>query len=123
MDPQEILQQIGEREFRIKERTELCRNWLQNTCKFGEKCSFAHGIEQVQKKHHCNGRYKLTRCNGYHNNLVCLYGTRCQFAHLLRENYSDYRQALAENSRQINIRISNVAEPRILEFNVVAEGL
>lgn len=36
--------------FRIKEKTEICKNWLSNTCKFGDRCAFAHGEDEIMLK-------------------------------------------------------------------------
>ena len=42
-----------EPEFMKKSKTELCRYWTQGqVCKFGEKCTFAHGEDELQKKTH-----------------------------------------------------------------------
>lgn len=34
-------------DFRLKEKTEICRNWQLNKCRFGDKCAFAHGSNQL----------------------------------------------------------------------------
>lgn len=72
--------------FRLKEKTEICKNWLATAhCKYGAKCAFAHGESQIQKKQHVAPRYKVTKCRSFHTDGFCMYGARCQFAHLLRD--------------------------------------
>lgn len=72
--------------FRRKEKTEICKNWLQGVCRYGPQCAFAHGQEEVQKKTHVAAKYKASLCNSYHNApFFCQYGSRCQFAHLTRD--------------------------------------
>jgi hypothetical protein len=111
LDHEEVMA-VNAPEFKIKVKTEICRKWLEHNCRYTDaNCAFAHGEDQIQKKQHCTARYKLSKCNGYHDELVCMYGTRCQFAHLTLDHCSDYRQALSENVRQISIRISGVADP------------
>jgi hypothetical protein len=52
-----------------------------------------------------------------------MYGTRCQFAHLLREQFNTYESILSENARQMAIRIQGVVNPDLSHFNVVAPQL
>ena len=75
------------------------------------------------KKQHVAPRYKVTKCRSFHTEQVCMYGTRCQFAHLAREKFEDYESILSENARQMAIRISGVAKPDLTHFNVVAPKL
>lgn len=114
--------------FRRKEKTEICKNWLQGLCRFGAQCAFAHGQSEVQKKTHVAAKYKASLCNSYHKApFYCQYGARCQFAHLTRD-FGDqdrkvkfsYSQLLTENSDQMKIRLGNAAKPDISTFNVAA---
>lgn len=110
--------------YKRKEKTEICKNWLQGACRYGTQCAFAHGREEVQKKTHVAAKYKAGLCNSYHNTpFFCQYGTRCQFAHLTRDFAEDcglpsYRNLLTENVNQMKIRLDNVAKPDIKTFNV-----
>ena len=66
----------------VKYKTELCRNFeLSGRCKFGNKCSFAHGKDELQNKKHINLHYKSKRCNKFFDNGFCEYGSRCQYLH------------------------------------------
>ena len=60
-----------------KKKTELCQNWVAGkTCKFAEKCTFAHGEKELARKTHVKKDYKKVLCEKY---LVgyCKYGQRC----------------------------------------------
>ena len=65
-----------------KYRTELCKNWiLTGQCKFGNRCIFAHGEEELRKKMHLTENFKSRLCQVFHKKGYCAYGTRCQFLH------------------------------------------
>ena len=69
-----------------KFRTEMCKNFeLYGTCKYGDKCSFAHGKQQIMNKTDVSASYKTRICKKYVNNGYCPYGLRCQFIHDERE--------------------------------------
>ena len=68
--------------FQVKYKTELCKNWQAGECKFGSKCSFAHGVEELTEKKHLPSNYKTKICKQFHEELYCPYGARCQFIHL-----------------------------------------
>lgn len=34
-------------DFRVKFKTEMCKNFMTTHCEFGDKCSFAHGREEL----------------------------------------------------------------------------
>lgn len=45
---QELLPKYNtELNYISKARTELCKNWLEDKCKFGDRCAFAHGQDQI----------------------------------------------------------------------------
>lgn len=68
--------------LQAKFKTELCKNWQAGDCKFGSKCSFAHGIHELTEKKHLPSNYKTKVCKQFHEELYCSYGARCQFIHL-----------------------------------------
>ena len=45
------------------------------------KCSFAHGIEELREKSHLNTNFKTKPCRSYFINSYCNYGNRCQYLH------------------------------------------
>jgi putative component of toxin-antitoxin plasmid stabilization module len=68
-------------DFRVKYKTEICRNWELGTCEFGDNCAFAHGIEELRNKVNMGLKYKTKKCKQFHEQGVCQYGSRCQFKH------------------------------------------
>ncbi|CAH8581792.1 unnamed protein product [Schistosoma curassoni] len=64
-------------------KTELCKRYLNSSngdCSYGNKCQFAHGINELRfaPRH---PRYKTEICNSYHVFGTCNYGRRCDFIH------------------------------------------
>ncbi|CAJ1066321.1 mRNA decay activator protein ZFP36L1 [Xyrichtys novacula] len=62
-------------------KTELCRTFEESgTCKYGAKCQFAHGMEELRglSRH---PKYKTEPCRTFHTIGFCPYGARCHFIH------------------------------------------
>ncbi|XP_072835866.2 mRNA decay activator protein ZFP36L1 [Pogona vitticeps] len=62
-------------------KTELCRTFEESgTCKYGAKCQFAHGSEELRglSRH---PKYKTEPCRTFHTSGFCPYGARCHFIH------------------------------------------
>jgi hypothetical protein len=89
-----------------KFKTEMCRNWPLGLCKFGDKCAFAHGSEDLRGKTKFTN-YKTKDCKQFHELGYCQYGSRCQFKH------KDPSLETASNSPEPE-RISNENEKRRL---------
>lgn len=113
-------------EFKIKEKTELCKFWLNGEdCIFGDRCSFAHGDAERVKKVHVASKYRVTLCRKFlEAPHACMYGRRCQFCHL-QADFSDfdqqrtrYQNLLTENARIMKMRTEIVADPDITTFNI-----
>ena len=68
--------------FKIKFKTELCRNWELGQCPFGQKCTFAHGPNELRQKTHVAVNYKTKKCRQFFQKGFCSYGQRCQFLHV-----------------------------------------
>jgi len=69
-------------EYKRKYKTELCKNWeLRGTCKFGDKCCFAHGRNELKGKMVTHTKYKTKPCKQYYQTGYCPYGQRCQYLH------------------------------------------
>lgn len=69
-------------EYKRKYKTEMCKNWeLRGTCKFGDKCCFAHGRDELKAKVLTHVKYKTKPCKQYHQTGYCPYGQRCQYLH------------------------------------------
>jgi len=66
-------------------KTELCRPFSEHgTCKYGEKCQFAHGGPELRNVSR-HPKYKTDLCRTYHSAGFCPYGPRCHFIHNLDE--------------------------------------
>merc|ERR1711936_675510 len=64
-------------------KTELCRPFSEHgTCKYGEKCQFAHGQAELRSVSR-HPKYKTDLCRTYHSVGFCPYGPRCHFIHNL----------------------------------------
>jgi len=62
-------------------KTEPCENWDENgTCRYGEKCQFAHGPEELRTLYR-HPKYKTKICKTFHSFGICPYGKRCCFVH------------------------------------------
>jgi hypothetical protein len=73
--------QLKELDFRVKYKTEICRNWELGSCEFAESCAFAHGYEELRNKTNMGSNYKTKKCKQFHEQGYCIYGNRCQFKH------------------------------------------
>ncbi|KAF6211564.1 hypothetical protein GE061_012077 [Apolygus lucorum] len=69
----------------VRYKTELCRPYEESgTCKYGEKCQFAHGGHELR----ClvrHPKYKTELCRTFHSVGFCPYGPRCHFIHNAEE--------------------------------------
>lgn len=70
-----------ERDFQVKYKTEICKNWESGYCSFGSSCAFAHGSNELRQKPAANNNHKNKVCKHFHDLGYCMYGTRCQFLH------------------------------------------
>ncbi|KII93382.1 hypothetical protein PLICRDRAFT_26628 [Plicaturopsis crispa FD-325 SS-3] len=62
-------------------KTELCRSWEEKgTCRYGAKCQFAHGEEELRKVAR-HPKYKTEICRTFWVSGSCPYGKRCCFIH------------------------------------------
>jgi hypothetical protein len=62
-------------------KTELCRSWEEkNTCRYGAKCQFAHGEDEIRKVSR-HPKYKTEICRTFWVSGSCPYGKRCCFIH------------------------------------------
>ena len=80
----------------------MCKNFsLYGTCKYGDKCSFAHTSEHIMVKTEVSVLYKTKPCDSYSRTGYCSYGMRCQFIHDPSEAIQ-YNQ-LEEGTAKLNI--------------------
>lgn len=68
----------------------MCKNVLSTgDCKYGDKCQFAHGIQELvtSMKNTSNeqlnkvDKYKSQNCRMFHRELYCAFGSMCIFRH------------------------------------------
>merc|ERR1719384_1760397 len=64
-------------------KTELCTNWtLTNTCTYGNKCHFAHGIDDLKPRTRLENFKTQPCCDpAREGSRRCLYGSRCNYCH------------------------------------------
>ena len=75
------------KDFKIKYKTELCKYYECNGyCKYGDKCVYAHGKENLRSKVTNTTAYRTKKCTQFFEQGYCPYGNRCQFAHQLKSN-------------------------------------
>ena len=75
------------KDFKVKYKTELCKNFeINGYCKYGDKCAYAHGIENLRSKVTNTTAYRTKKCVQFFEQGYCPYGSRCQFAHQLKSN-------------------------------------
>ncbi|CCH62410.1 hypothetical protein TBLA_0H01230 [Henningerozyma blattae CBS 6284] len=62
-------------------KTELCETFTtKGTCKYGNKCQFAHGLHELNFKN-ISSNFRTKPCNNWEKLGYCPYGKRCQFKH------------------------------------------
>ncbi|KAL3515565.1 hypothetical protein ACH5RR_022467 [Cinchona calisaya] len=62
-------------------KTEKCRSWEDfNPCRFGSKCQFAHGKEELRPSYFSKNKLEAQLCKSY-SSRSCAYGTKCRFVH------------------------------------------
>lgn len=64
-------------------KTEICQAWedLEN-CRFGSKCQFAHGKEELRPSRFSSRNKSETQlCKSYASTGSCIYGSRCRLIH------------------------------------------
>jgi hypothetical protein len=75
------------KDFKTKYKTELCKYYeSQGFCQYGDKCAYAHGVENLRSKVTNTTAYRTKKCTQFFEQGYCPYGSRCQFAHQLKSN-------------------------------------
>ena len=75
------------KDFQVKYKTELCKYFECNGyCKYGDRCAYAHGKENLRTKVANTTFYKTKKCDSFFKLGYCPYGNRCQFAHQFKSN-------------------------------------
>ena len=75
------------KDFKTKYKTELCKYYeCYGFCQYGDKCAYAHGVENLRSKVTNTIAYRTKKCTQFFEQGYCPYGSRCQFAHQLKSN-------------------------------------
>jgi hypothetical protein len=120
-------------DFKIKYKTELCKYYeINGYCKYGDRCAYAHGKENLRAKVTNSTAYRTRKCSQFFENGYCPYGNRCQFAHQLASNIINnpydrkmtYKKTLETISKLENIEnIKKLIEkPRLSIFKEIYEN-
>ncbi|CAG9323622.1 unnamed protein product [Blepharisma stoltei] len=73
----------AEKNFLMKFKTEICKNWESGICEFGDRCVFAHGGHELREKTETGKIPKAKECKQYIEHGYCLNGTQCMYSHKL----------------------------------------
>ena len=120
-------------DFKIKYKTELCKYYeINGYCKYGDRCAYAHGKENLRSKVTNSTAYRTRKCSQFFENGYCPYGNRCQFAHQLASNIINnpydkkmtYKKTLETISKLENVEnIKKLIEkPRLSIFKEIFEN-
>lgn len=104
--------------YLAKEKTELCKNWeTYGWCKFGDRCSFAHGVHELRVRTDMAPTFKSKQCKQFSETMFCPYGSRCQFIHcpytIEDQNNSKYEKMMKDNINFSEQRIKCLGNPQI----------
>ncbi|KAH9425515.1 hypothetical protein DERP_006124 [Dermatophagoides pteronyssinus] len=76
-------------------KTELCLHYRErNFCPHGQRCLFAHGLEELRPYRGRHPKHKTQRCKAFHENGFCNYGYRCSYIHSESPRTIDYIKKL-----------------------------
>ncbi|CDO93992.1 unnamed protein product [Kluyveromyces dobzhanskii CBS 2104] len=90
---QQQQEQQSERVNKQLYKTELCESFaIKNTCKYGNKCQFAHGLHELKLKERSNN-FRTKPCVNWQKYGYCRYGKRCCFKHGDDEDIQVYVKA------------------------------
>ena len=120
------------KDFKIKYKTELCKFYeIDGKCKYGDKCAYAHGKENLRSKVTNTTAYRTKKCSQFFEKGYCPYGNRCQFAHQLKTNivnnpydeemsYTKILEIMSKLENVENIK-KLVDKPRLLIFKEICK--
>uniref|UniRef100_M1E095 Zinc finger (CCCH-type) family protein n=1 Tax=Solanum tuberosum TaxID=4113 RepID=M1E095_SOLTU len=112
-------------------KTRMCANFLKETCKNGENCTFAHGVEdlrvpppnwqdlvRVKDRELNEDKEKMNRikiCKIFYEGEECPYGHKCKFHH---ERPPKFKTNMPKDKESSAISIEttgNISDPRMIE--------
>ena len=121
------------KDFKIKYKTELCKYYeCYGYCQYGDKCAYAHGVENLRSKVTNTTAYRTKKCTQFFEQGYCPYGSRCQFAHQLKSNitnnpydksmsYSKILETISKLENVGNIK-KLVQKPRLPVFEEICKS-
>ena len=121
------------KDFKIKYKTELCKYFeINGYCKYGDKCAYAHGKENLRSKVTNTTAYRTKKCAQFFEQGYCPYGNRCQFAHQLKSNiinnpydrgmtYGKILETISKLENVENIK-KLIEKPRLPIFKEICEN-
>ena len=68
-------------DFKVKFKTEICRNYQNGHCEYGSKCAFAHGEKELREAPTDFEAAKKQPCERLMKYGYCLYGEECPYDH------------------------------------------
>ena len=122
LNPEALINNQGGGDSDPKYKTEMCKNYLNmGKCKFGNKCVFAHGSEELRSKIHLPENFKSKLCHQFHQVGYCQYGEKCQFLHthisVNRKYGKSYVSVLSKNIKYMEKAIENSSNQKeILKY-------
>ena len=118
--------------FEIKYKTELCKYYENNVyCKYGDKCVYAHGKENLRSKITNTITYRTKKFVKFYEQGYCPYRNRCQFAHQLKNNIINnpnngitYERILETISKLKNVENTKklIEKPRLAVFEEISQN-
>lgn len=104
-------------------KTELCRSYQENgTCKYGEKCQFAHGYNELRSMTR-HPKYKTELCRTFHAAGYCPYGPRCHFVHESNSQHKQKQQSPLKQKQETNSLLMCASDSLSREFNTLTLNL
>jgi hypothetical protein len=97
-----------------KYKTELCKNYPNGKCKYGENCSFAHGQEEL-KSSQGHVKFKISPCKNELNG--CQYKDTCFYQHVSKGEvtYLGILKWLIEKSEERKLKNAKVVLKNLCE--------
>lgn len=92
-------------------KTEICLHYRErNSCPHGQRCLFAHGLEELRPYRGRHPKHKTEKCEAFHRDGYCNYGYRCSYIHSESPRTISY-------IKRINRRAQAIKRNRSTRFN------
>ena len=98
-----------------KYKTKFCKLWLEtNKCHYGDRCSFAHGQEELTfaaiAGYHTS--FKSKNCRTFYATKQCAFGERCMFRHEHRSFKQLHRHFYTPQLWKLELLLSKSAQSK-----------